>query len=680
MNVLSRYKHHKSKKIEIVRNVSHAHADVSRYYLGSSPKICMRCTELNLLQTIENPWDPSVNRHMLREGSSVAKIQKGDMDANCSVCEQFFGQMAEIISTARGSTHIEAKVYYVQEFLQGEEARWTYIMLRDPGSGRRRYLLPEQIEFIKKDGGSKKTRALGRILPRHIFGETRLQEWFSNCQNQHPKCREATPRMEVSMRLIDCERERIVTVIDQDYACLSYVWGHTKSSHSFFKTRLPRNLPRTVSDAMIVTRMLGLRYLWVDRICINQEDQAMKHYTIANMGSIYTNALVTIIAAAGDDAEYGLPGISRSRIVPRGFDIGNTRFAPVDPPLYHINASKWNFRGWTFQESLLSHRRLVFTDSQVYFQCGVSHNLESIVGGHPRLDQDLTIHLRALPDTGIGELPRGIFQRLQDYLPRQLSYPEDTIDAFAGVLQISRMQPGMKATHFYGVPIFYHEHRLSGHESAQTMIDGSFAVNLSFNIQLQYQYLRERSSVVFLESEFPSWSWAFWKARPQLSYLDFKRVENWHGDLASTSSSYNPSIRIEVMHRDGGRIPLITYVKNQCVYTDFQPFVDITGWVIGGHFTSVRREGEDVIKFSALPRLRVDSLRLSAEHIQAVMSAICVGTYKGQTYHLLVTLVEAKQYRCVGVGHCWGTCNTYDDLHLQSERQGHWQRETIRLI
>jgi hypothetical protein len=55
--------------------------------------------------------------------------------------------------------------------------------------------------------------------------------------------------------------------------------------------------------------MIGERYLWVDSLCIVQDDPQEKHGQIANMDAIYGNAILTINAAAGQDANAGLPGV-----------------------------------------------------------------------------------------------------------------------------------------------------------------------------------------------------------------------------------------------------------------------------------------------------------------------------------------------------------------------------------
>jgi hypothetical protein len=91
---------------------------------------------------------------------------------------------------------------------------------------------------------------------------------------------------------------------------LSYVWGHSPAASGAGPGSLPKTFERTIEDAITIAVVLGFRYLWVDRYCIPQDNPAEKNSQIQRMGDIYANSALTIIAAAGDDAEFGLPGVS----------------------------------------------------------------------------------------------------------------------------------------------------------------------------------------------------------------------------------------------------------------------------------------------------------------------------------------------------------------------------------
>ncbi|PSN62948.1 hypothetical protein BS50DRAFT_455258, partial [Corynespora cassiicola Philippines] len=89
------------------------------------------------------------------------------------------------------------------------------------------------------------------------------------------------------------------------YLALSYVWGSAKTIQTT-KTNIGAlekqnslimhagSLPRTIRDAMTFVKRLGQRYLWVDSLCIVQDDGVEKHSQIAMMHEIYSAAYVTI--------------------------------------------------------------------------------------------------------------------------------------------------------------------------------------------------------------------------------------------------------------------------------------------------------------------------------------------------------------------------------------------------
>lgn len=68
-------------------------------------------------------------------------------------------------------------------------------------------------------------------------------------------------------------------------------------------------IPATIQDAIHCAAALQERYLWVDSLCIVQNDSAMKHMQISHMGSIYNGAVACLVAVVGVDANSGLAGV-----------------------------------------------------------------------------------------------------------------------------------------------------------------------------------------------------------------------------------------------------------------------------------------------------------------------------------------------------------------------------------
>ncbi|KAK5651427.1 hypothetical protein OQA88_12515 [Cercophora sp. LCS_1] len=133
---------------------------------------------------------------------------------------------------------------------------------------------------------------------------------------------------------------------------------------------------------MQVTKGLGYRYLWVDKYCIDQRNPSEKADQIGKMDLIYSNAELVIIAAAGPDERYGLPGVgSTPRFTQQVVRFnGITALNTAPNPIAVVYKSEWWRRGWTFQECLLPRRRLIFTEHESFFECSCANWRESLGG------------------------------------------------------------------------------------------------------------------------------------------------------------------------------------------------------------------------------------------------------------------------------------------------------------
>ncbi|KAK5996808.1 hypothetical protein PT974_02151 [Cladobotryum mycophilum] len=183
------------------------------------------------------------------------------------------------------------------------------------------------------------------------------------------------------MKLIDCDNACLETCIvdapaGSPYIALSYVWGSPKSETGNQGTGLAStkwdqasNWPRVIWEAMTVVRELGYRYLWADQLCINQDDPDEQQTQISSMNLIYGGADLTIVAAAGEDSDYGLPGVGYTpRSIQPTLELAKIQIIScLKHPRNSIKCSKWATRAWTHQEALLSQRLLFFTNSEAYF-------------------------------------------------------------------------------------------------------------------------------------------------------------------------------------------------------------------------------------------------------------------------------------------------------------------------
>jgi hypothetical protein len=89
------------------------------------------------------------------------------------------------------------------------------------------------------------------------------------------------------------------------------------------------------------------------------------------MGDIYRAAHFTIVATAGKNDSAGIPGVGSLARDPHSVAVSKqvTLVSTLPHPTWSISNTTWATRGWTYQEAVLSRRRLVFTPQQVYFEC-----------------------------------------------------------------------------------------------------------------------------------------------------------------------------------------------------------------------------------------------------------------------------------------------------------------------
>lgn len=193
-----------------------------------------------------------------------------------------------------------------------------------------------------------------------------FRDGIEACQKHHGKCRVGNHRKIAGLQLIDCQKREVVCAPpDCKYAALSYVWGSSSTQVDDL-----HNLPRTIEDALVVAQNLGFQYIRIDRYCIDQDNKREKHTQIQQMGLIYGQAEVTIIAAAGRNPEHGLPGVTTARAENTLFEFEQHRLRPLwQSSESLVSQSAWMTRAWTYQEFILSRRRLFFTGQHVFLEC-----------------------------------------------------------------------------------------------------------------------------------------------------------------------------------------------------------------------------------------------------------------------------------------------------------------------
>ena len=362
--------------------------------------------------------------------------------------------------------------------------------------------LPDAYLVLMTTEGSEE-QFLGRIVDASTIDIFQLQRWLAICQHGHQGCRNASNDSAMdsllsnnSFRLIDVDRQCIVSAEAQPFLALSYVWGTERFSRTTKATldavMQPEGLksvqlPPTVAEAMHLTKLLGYKYIWVDALCIVQDDQEDWFDMAAVMDSVYALATLTICAAGGD-AYFGIRGLKQGG---RNFQQAIARYSEdvqlmiTRPAEHFVERSQWNTRAWTFQERICSRRSLIFVDDRVFFQCRQSVMCEDITMEHDALLEEWSLETKdALGRLLLGNPVRQYTKCVQLYTQRKVTFPQDKLIAFSAIERL--LSQSMNTGFQTGLPTSY------------------------FDFALLWTPSQDLGNSSKRLSEFPSWTWAGW--------------------------------------------------------------------------------------------------------------------------------------------------------------------------
>ncbi|KAI1113012.1 HET-domain-containing protein [Nemania sp. NC0429] len=388
-----------------------------------------------------------------------------------------------------------------------------------------------------------------------------VQRWINICRTDHGiKCERADIGSENKLervRFVDVKQRCVVTLEDVrlsecQYIALSYVWGGPQRIKLEIsnKNEMARpgalaagTLPQTIEDSILLTDALGFHNLWIDALCIVQDDDSDKKIQIEGMSQIYGFAFLTIVAASASTVEGGLPGLrpgSRSieqeelmvispskNSVEGGIRPGlslMTALHPLTIPSEHyLERTPWNKRGWTMQERVLSRRALVFLPEQVYWVCREATFCEesyfenNLLRFHRFHEGASELTLRRSfrnfyePDDEQARFWKTYQNLVANYTRRAFTYQGDAFDGFLSVLDGLSALSGDKFA--WGLPRSHFE---------QGLLWSSFT---SLRRREEYSTLPMTSKQV--KSPFPSWSWMGWIGEAHICIGD----ERWDIDI-----------------------------------------------------------------------------------------------------------------------------------------------------
>jgi hypothetical protein len=183
------------------------------------------------------------------------------------------------------------------------------------------------------------------------------------------------------------------------YIALSHCWGPPEKSEKFctyqcnFENRCVSidigTLPKTFRDAVKVTRELGVRFLWIDSLCIIQKDADDWKIESKKMETVFGSAYCTVAASSAKDSTEGFlnprsPNQSERQCVrvPNASDTPLYICEGIDNFHRDVEEGVLSERGWVLQERALSRRTIHFTITQTYWECGRGVHCESLIKMH----------------------------------------------------------------------------------------------------------------------------------------------------------------------------------------------------------------------------------------------------------------------------------------------------------
>ncbi|KAH7131036.1 heterokaryon incompatibility protein-domain-containing protein [Dactylonectria macrodidyma] len=259
-------------------------------------------------------------------------------------------------------------------------------------------------------------------------------------------------------------------LVDRRYAALSHCWGTTDTPFITTVSNLERRMegidfdemPKTFQDAITVVKNLGLRYLWIDSLCIIQQDLEDWQIESAKMASIYRGAYLVLGAAAGLSDESGFLG---PRLLHGTINLSSDSSTSIYLQLLPPGPRRWTYHGrdapdplvnepltgraWCLQERYLSKRALQYGSRQMFWECQrikISEDGDAVARNGDYLKSlcatssiKESVFYRENRDPG--SETRNVkwidwYQMLEDYTSRGITSAADKLPAVAGLASV----------------------------------------------------------------------------------------------------------------------------------------------------------------------------------------------------------------------------------------------------
>lgn len=390
-----------------------------------------------------------------------------------------------------------------------------------------------EVRPVRSEKFGDRIGASGRIINPKWVDMDVVRQWMQECFSQHSE--ECVNPLNIEHTspawLIDTTKQCLVPgegIVD--YITLSYRWGSStgfladggslerlQEPGALSDPEIAFRIPPTIKHAIKIVQNIGERYLWVDAICIVQDDAQHTTKQLELMGAIYSSSKLTIVSSGGDAMEgiKGLEGISEPRkweqqIVP----VFESERVIIPNEFYYSRSQKtipYFQRGWTYQEYILAKRRLVFSEKQTYWccACAVWFEEEAFETKGPNFMTYFDMYFKDIME-GMADL-RWLNQMIRDYTQRDFTYSEDVVSGSMGFLGI--LSQVFEGGFLFGLP--------------EMCFDSALLWALQRDQKASSRRSSsERSKKLTSITKIPSWSPFTWRAGVELVHEESYKVQD----------------------------------------------------------------------------------------------------------------------------------------------------------
>lgn len=398
----------------------------------------------------------------------IAKLRKCEQNG-CLLCGLLWKSYMAARSTDQTPTEVWLTVDTYRTTRVEIAVRW--------GDGSFADLLFDQNSPLAEDDNAKPSVRSPKVRDRKFRGKpsqpsysgvTALQ-WLRKCCESHQRCQISEYDSSwLPSRLIDLEdlletgqvrlrqRSEVLGSASCAYATLSHCWGnrtpessdclHERTESQLYGGRGIKTFCILFQEAMSFTKSLGLRYLWIDCLCIFQGRSNEWYSESAQMLNVYGNSTVNLAASSSVSGQSPLMPhkFTNSPLVIEELGSRGTRIP------FRYTSSRYEYamfmnqplhsRGWVLQELYLSRRVIYFTESQVYWRCREFQASEHQPDGGQfdfLLNNDLDMYVSRSQELEERQKQHYLETKWQglvgNYSRTALSYASDRLDAFSGI-------------------------------------------------------------------------------------------------------------------------------------------------------------------------------------------------------------------------------------------------------